>query len=177
VAPETPSLLGALGHFSGILSLSTILRTVEFLCLSLWVGGIVFLSFVVAPGAFSILPGRDVAGTFVSYALGRLHIIGLVCGVIFLLTRFARLRGLAGFVAPVLLAVILMIALTAVSQFVVSPRMARLRTEMGSVEKTAQQDPRHVQFDRLHRRSVTLETCVLLAGIAGLYLLTREATR
>jgi hypothetical protein len=157
--------------------LSTILRTVEFLCLSLWVGGIVFLSFVVAPGAFSTLPGRDVAGTMVNYALGRLHVIGLVCGVVFLLARLLRLRGIAGFVAPVLLPVILMIALTAVSQFVVSPRMARLRTEMGSIEKTLPQNPLHVQFDRLHRRSVALEMCVLLAGIAGLYLLTREATR
>jgi len=157
--------------------LSTILRTIEFLCLSLWVGGIVFLSFVVAPGAFSILPGRDIAGTMVSYALGRLHLIGLVCGLIFLLARLARLRGIAGFAAPVVLAVILMIALTAVSQFAVSPRMARLRTEMGSVEKTVPQNPLHVQFDRLHRRSVALETCVLLAGIAGLYLLTREASR
>lgn len=157
--------------------MSTILRSVEFLCLSLWVGGVVFLSFVVAPGAFSILPGRDIAGTLVSYALGRLHVMGLVCGVVFLLARLVRLRGLAGFAAPVVLAVILMIALTAVSQFAVSPRMARLRTEMGSVEKTAPQNPLRVQFDRLHRRSVALETCVLLAGIAGLYLLTREASR
>jgi hypothetical protein len=157
--------------------LSTILRSVEFLCLSLWVGGVVFLSFVVAPGAFSILPGRDIAGTMVSYALGRLHVMGLVCGFVFLLARLVRLRGLAGFAAPVVLAVILMITLTAVSQFAVSPRMARLRTEMGPVEKTAPQNPLHVQFDRLHRRSVALETCVLLAGIAGLYLLTREASR
>jgi hypothetical protein len=148
--------------------LSTILRSVEFLCLSLWVGGVVFLSFVVAPGAFSILPGRDIAGTMVSFALGRLHVLGLLCGLVFLLARLVRLRGLA---------VILMITLTAVSQFAVSPRMARLRTEMGSVEKTAPQNPLRVQFDRLHRRSVALETCVLLAGIAGFYLLTREATR
>jgi hypothetical protein len=170
-------MAAALGHSSGISSLSTILRTVEFLCLSLWVGGIVFLSFVVAPGAFSLLPGRDVAGTMVGYALSRLHVLGLVCGFVFLVVRLARSRSAAAFAGPVVFAMAAMIALTAVSQFVVSPRMARLRTEMGSIEKTPPQDPLHVQFDRLHRRSVALETCVLLAGLVSLYFLTREASR
>ena len=32
--------------------MSTFLRTIEFLCVSLWLGSDVFLSFVVAPGAF-----------------------------------------------------------------------------------------------------------------------------
>jgi hypothetical protein len=35
--------------------MSTVLRTIEFLGLSLWLGSDVFLSFVVAPGAFSLL--------------------------------------------------------------------------------------------------------------------------
>jgi Asp-tRNA(Asn)/Glu-tRNA(Gln) amidotransferase A subunit family amidase len=40
--------------------MQTFLRAIEFLSLSLWLGGDVFLSFVVAPGAFSILGNRDV---------------------------------------------------------------------------------------------------------------------
>jgi len=38
------------------------LRTLEFLGLSLWLGSDVFLSFVVAPGAFRILASRDQGG-------------------------------------------------------------------------------------------------------------------
>lgn len=39
--------------------MSTFLRVIEFLGLSLWLGSDVFLSFVVAPGAFRILASRD----------------------------------------------------------------------------------------------------------------------
>jgi len=35
--------------------MSTLLRTIEFLSLGLWLAGIAFLSFVVTPGAFAIL--------------------------------------------------------------------------------------------------------------------------
>jgi hypothetical protein len=157
--------------------MSTLLRTFEFLCLSIWLGGDVFLSFVVAPGAFSLLPGRDVAGSMVGYALGRLHVIGLVSGGIFLVARIARVRSVASLAAPAAIAVVLMLALTAASQFGVSPRMARLRTEMVSVEKTSPESPLRVEFDRLHKISVGLESGVLLAGIAAVYFLTREVTR
>src|SRR5205809_368769 len=57
------------------------LRTVEFLGLSLWLGSDVFLSFVMAPGAFRILASRDQAGAMVGYGLWWMHMIGVVCGV------------------------------------------------------------------------------------------------
>lgn len=49
--------------------MSSILRTIEFLGLSLWLGSDVFLSFVVAPGAFRILGSRDQAGAMVGHSL------------------------------------------------------------------------------------------------------------
>ena len=156
--------------------MSTILRTAEFLCLSLWLGSGVFLSFVVAPGAFSMLGSRDQAGAMVGFALSRLHFIGIVCGFVFLIVRWLRTRAFSSFVAPVALAVVLMIALTAASQFKVIPRMAELRTQMGSIQNTPVESPPRVEFDRLHRLSVGLETGVLLAGLAALYLLVRESS-
>lgn len=157
--------------------MSTFLRSIEFLSLSLWLGGDVFLSFVVAPGAFAVLPGRDLAGTMVGHALGRLHILGLACGAVFLAARLARTRSLGSLAAPVALAVVLMLALTAYSQLGVSGRLARLRAEMGSVQNTPVENPLRREFDRLHRVSVMLESGVLLGGLAALYLLTRETMR
>src|SRR5882672_10358460 len=66
--------------------MSTFLRTIEFLGLSLWLGSDVFLSFVVAPGAFRILASRDQAGTMVGFALWWMHMIGVVCGIAILHT-------------------------------------------------------------------------------------------
>ena len=157
--------------------MSTVLRTVEFLCLSLWLGSDVFLSFVVAPGAFSVLPGRDQAGAMVGYSLSRLHLFGIILGIFFLIVRLLRARTFASWVTPAALCVVLMVALTAISQYTVSRRMAVLRTEMGSVQSTSSDNPLRVEFDRLHRRSVQLESGVLLAGLAALYLLVRETSR
>src|SRR3989475_12278856 len=115
----------------------TVLRSFEFLGLSIWLGSDVFLSFVVAPGAFSVLASRDQAGAIVGYSLGRMHWMGIVCGVVILLVRLLRIRSLTALVAPAALCVTLMIVLTVISQVAVSPGMAGLRGPMGSVGATA----------------------------------------
>ncbi len=71
--------------------MANFLRAVEFLCLSLWLGSDVFLSFVVAPGAFRVLASRDQAGAMVGFALGWMHMIGVICGVVFLVCDFCGL--------------------------------------------------------------------------------------
>lgn len=154
--------------------MSNLLRSVEFLCIAVWLGSDVFLSFVVAPGAFQVLASRDQAGAIVGYALYRMHFIGVVCGIVFLLARILRNRSFAGLVAPAALCVVLMIALTVISQHAVSPKMAALRTQMGSIQATEPGSPLLAEFNRLHTLSVALESGVLLAGLAGMYFMVRE---
>ena len=152
------------------------LRTIEFLCLGLWLGADVFLSFVVAPGAFSILPSRDAAGAIVGYSLTRMHLGGILCGLIFLVARLIRSGSFATFVTPAAGCVVLMIGLTAISQFTISARMAALRLQMGSIQATPEGNPLVSEFARLHRISVSLESAVLLAGLAAMYFLVRESS-
>ena len=154
--------------------MSTFLRTIEFLSLSLWLGSDVFLSFVVAPGAFRILGSRDQVGAMVGFALWRMHFIGVVCGIVILLARLLRTRTFASFVTPAALCVVLMILLTVVSHHAVSPKMAALRVQMGSIQATAADNPLLAEFSRLHRISVTLESGVLLAGLAAMYLMVKD---
>lgn len=154
--------------------MSSFLRTVEFLCLSLWLGSDVFLSFVVAPGAFGVLSSRDQAGAMVGYTLTRMHLGGIALGVLLLLVRLVRTQSFAALAKPAAVCVALMIVLTAISQFTVSAKMAALRTQMGSIQATAADSPLLVEFGRLHGISVMLESGVLLAGIAAMYLMVRE---
>ena len=154
--------------------MSTLLRTIEFLGLSLWLGSDVFLSFVMAPGAFRILASRDQAGAMVGYGLWSMHMIGVVCGIAILLARLLRTRTFASLATPVALCVVLMMLLTVVSQHAVSPKMASLRVQMGSIQATAADNPLLVEFSRLHRISVSLESGVLLAGLVALYLMVKE---
>jgi uncharacterized membrane protein len=157
--------------------MQTFLRSLEFLGLGLWLGSDVFLSFVVAPGAFGVLASRDQAGAMVGFALTRMHFGGIICGVIFLLARVARTRSIASLASPAALCVLVMIAATLISQFTVSAKMAALRTQMGSIQATAADNPFLAEFSRLHRVSVSLESAVLLAGITAMFLLVREFAR
>jgi hypothetical protein len=153
-----------------------IFRALEFLGLSVWLGSDVFLSFVVAPGAFH-LPAlnRDQAGAIVGLALTKMHLIGIACGVAILLLRLLRNHALPRRIDPVQLCVGFMIVLTLCSQLAVTPRMAELRRLMGSIQATAPDSPLLAAFARLHLVSVTIESAVMLAGIACIFLMARKS--
>jgi hypothetical protein len=70
-----------------------------------------------------------------------------------------------------------MIAATLISQFTVSAKMAALRTQMGSIQGASADNPLLAEFSRLHSVSISLESVVLLAGIAAMFLLVREVAR
>jgi uncharacterized membrane protein len=153
------------------------LRFLEFLGLGFWLGSDVFLSFVVAPGAFHVLASRDQAGAIVGYSLSRMHLGGVLCGLVFLLARLLRTRTFASFRSAPALCVVAMITFTAISQYTVSAKMATLRLQMGSIQATESGSPLLAEFTRLHSISVALESGVLLAGFAAMYLLVRELSR
>ncbi len=149
-------------------------RFLQFFSLGTWVGSILYLSFVIAPGAFSLLPSRDLAGAMVGYSLTWLHTIGIAAGVIYLVATAAGGKSFGALASPAALLVLAMILLTMTSQFGVTPRMAELRLQMGSVDATPATDPLRVAFDRLHQYSVWLESAVLLSGLAALFLTARQ---
>jgi hypothetical protein len=154
--------------------MTSTLRFIEILALGTWVGGIIFLSFVVAPGAFGVLGSRDQAGTMVGFALGRLHWIGIVAGLIYVLALVVERRSIAAIARPAAILVVLMIALTFYSQKFVTSRLAGLRREMVSVDATPRDNPLRVEFDSLHQWSVRIEGTVLFLGLVGLFLTVRD---
>ena len=147
-------------------------RFLLLLSLAVWIGSIVFFSFVLAPTVFSVLPAQEIAGAIVGRSLGILHRIGLACGVVFLAATFLAtfrqvkaLRVLGG----------LMLLCTSLSQFRITPQMESIRAAVGgSIQALPPQDAGRATFDRLHRTSVILEGVVLLAGIGAVVLLSRE---
>ena len=154
--------------------MTTALRFLQFLALGTWIGGIIFLSFVEAPGVFGILSNRDQAGSIVGYSLTRLHYIGVVAAVLYLIAGLALAKSARFLIAPAAILVIVMLALTVISEHGVRPRMAALRAQMVSVDATPPENPLRVQFDRLHRASVQLEGATLLLGVVALFLTARK---
>jgi len=149
------------------------------LSLVVWVGGIAFFAFVLAPTVFhpGILPSRQLAGAVVSRSLGILHWMGLACGVVFLITSIIDSQIVNGVAAPFTarnLLVCAMIVLTLISVFAISIRMLELRNQMVFIDNVPHEDARRVEFNRLHVWSTRLESAVLLLGLAVIFLTARR---
>jgi len=153
--------------------MNSTLRFIRLFALGAWVGAIIYFAAVVTQGAFAVLH-RDDAGLLVGYTLGGLHLMGLIAAAVFVVASVALTRSLRAFAEPAVLGVILMAVLTIASQGYVLPKMAMLRSQMGSVDSTPANDPRRAEFDRLHGVSVDIEVGVLLIGLAALFLAARR---
>lgn len=159
-----------------------VLRAFRLLAMVVWVGGIAFFAFVVAPTAFHRLPSAHEAGLVVGGTLSGLHWIGLIAGFIFYIaTGILWLRAEVPvrviFALQMVLAGI-MLAVTAYSQHKVLPAMERDRIQSGGVIETADSKsvPR-IDFERLHKLSERLEGVVFLCGLGVVLLLASEAQR
>ena len=150
------------------------------LSLVVWIGGLVFFAFVLAPTAFSIpdvLPNTHLAGNVVGRALGKLHWIAIFSGIVFLISSlfYSRLvEGTPQIFAARNILLCLMLALTLVSQFGIIPRMDTLRTALGEVSTAPIDSPDRIQFDALHHWSTRVEGAVLLLGLVVVYMTARS---
>jgi hypothetical protein len=155
------------------------IRFLMLLSLVVWIGGIIFFAFVLAPTVFnpSILPTRQLAGNVVNRSLGILHWMAISCGVTFAATSMIDSRVMSGFAepfAPRHLLIYLMMILTLISMFAIGSRMQVLRQEMVMIDNVLHDDPRRVEFNHLHVWSTRIESSVLLLGLALLFLTARR---
>lgn len=157
----------------------SVVRFLMLLSLVAWVGGMVFFAFVLAPTVFhpGILPSRQAAGAVVSRSLGILHWMGLVCGLVFVVTSIIDAQVVNGAREPMAarnLLVYAMIVLTLISMFGISTHMLALRNQMVFIDNVPHDDARRVEFNRLHVWSTRLESTVLLLGLAVIFLTSRR---
>jgi uncharacterized membrane protein len=154
----------------------SLLRFLMLLSLVVWIGGLIFFAFVLAPTAFSIpqvLPNTHLAGNVVGRALGKLHWIAILSGIVFLASSLLHSRltdGTAHVFAARHVLLCLMLALTLISQFGIMPKMDVLRASLGDVGSAPVDNPERMKFDSLHVWSTRVEGAVLLLGLVVVYL-------
>jgi uncharacterized membrane protein len=152
-------------------------RYLMLLSLVVWIGGLIFFAFVLAPTVFAVLPTRQLAGNVVNRSLGTLHWMAISCGVVFAITSMIDSRVVDGVAAPFALRNLLiyaMIILTLVGMFGIASRMGMLREQMGVIDDLPHDNPLRVEFNRLHVWSTRIESSVLVLGLALLYLTARR---
>jgi hypothetical protein len=162
--------------------MKTLLRTIVWLALVVWLGGLLFFP-ITAWAAFSSIADTHAAGTIVAKCIDVLHHEGFIAGAVIVLllalSYFVRAFRLSTTSLGVIVTV-LMLACTAWSQYRIIPRMEQDRIAAGgAIDSVPATDPRHVDFDRLHVISTHVEECVMLGGLILVFLLARDhsATR
>lgn len=150
--------------------MKTLLRTLLFLALIVWLGAEIFFPIVAAITFGTLRPDTHLAGTIVGHLLRILHFMGLGAGIAALaLLGLMRATGIyksrAVLLPMALLAV--MIGLTLYSQFAILPAMERDRIAAGGdIDAAAAANPSRQDFEKLHHRSVYIEEAILLLGLA-----------
>lgn len=138
----------------------------QFGVLALWLGAASFFSSAVAPALFATLPTRTLAGDVVGRLLPAILYSGMMVGALVVAAEVGphggwRLRGVET-------AASVIVGACAVAQFVIAPRIERLRVEIaGPIDALAADDARRLAFGRLHGISVGwLGLAMLAAGVA-----------
>ncbi|MGD0520835.1 MAG: DUF4149 domain-containing protein [Terracidiphilus sp.] len=160
--------------------MKTLLRTLLYLALIVWLGAEIFFPIVAAITFTTLQPDTHTAGTIVGQLLRILHGMGLVSGMIALaLLALAAACGIykpCTVLAPMGL-ILLMAAFTLYSQFGIIPAMERDRIAAGGVINAADAaNPSRIDFNKLHSRSEDVEGMILLLGLATVALVARAET-
>ncbi len=160
--------------------IETVLRALRLLAMVAWVGGLAFFAFVLAPIAFHRLSSPHEAGLVVGGTLRVLHWIGLIGGGTFciataILWLRAEVPARAGFAVELALTLV-MLAITAYSQFSILPAMEQDRALAGGEIDTVElSHPARQDFNRLHILSERLEGLVFFCGLGVVLFLARES--
>jgi uncharacterized membrane protein len=156
-----------------------LLRAIRLLTVVIWVGGLLFFAFVLAPTAFSVLPSTHAAGTIVGATLRILNQVGSYCGYIFVLATLAVAYRVARrdrkLLFTQILLVWLMIGATLYVRYSIIPAMERDRVAAGGDVDAAPLDhPARLDFERLHSLSEKVEGSALFLGVAVVLLMAAE---
>jgi hypothetical protein len=160
--------------------MKTLLRTLLFLSLVVWLGAEVFFPIVAAVTFNTLRPDTHTAGTIVGQLLRILHGMGLVCGIVLLaVMALAPAWGIfkpRAALAPMVL-VVLMIACTVYSQYGIIPAMERDRVAAGgAIDTSDASNAITVHFNKLHGQSEFVEEAILLMGLATVVLVAWAET-
>jgi hypothetical protein len=160
--------------------MKTLLRTLLFLALIVWLGAEIFFPIVAAVTFSTLRADTHTAGTIVGELLRILHGMGLVSGMVVLallaLAPAWNIYKPRTVLAPMVL-VVPMLALTAYSQWGILPTMERDRIAAGgAIDTTDKANAITADFNKLHDRSEHVELGILLLGLATVVLVAKAET-
>lgn len=162
--------------------MKTLLRTLLYLSLIVWLGAEIFFPVVAAITFTTLQPDTHTAGTIVGHLLGILHRMGMVSGIVALallaLAPAWNIYKPRAVLVPMAL-IVLMLGCTVYSHYGIIPAMDRDRAAAGgAIDINDPANPITAHFNQLHNRSEHVEEAILLMGLASVALVAwAETTR
>ena len=143
------------------------------LSITLWVGGMWMLGYVVVPVLFKALPDRQLAGMVAGQLFTLLAYIGIVCAL-YLLIYQLRQSGRAALQHGAFRATVVMLLLVLIGQFVLQPILANLKVQ--ALPLDVMKSTFAPQFKTWHAVSSILYLIQSLLGIVLVLYSTRQTT-
>ncbi|MBT0960746.1 DUF4149 domain-containing protein [Denitromonas iodatirespirans] len=110
--------------------MTTTIARLQRLILTLWVGAMWAVGYLVVPVLFSALNNPVLAGSLAGELFANVAWLGLVCGAALLVLQHARGHALP-LPRVTVICILAMLVLTAVGQFVIDPIIAGIKAEAG----------------------------------------------
>ena len=162
-----------------------VLRFATVLAIAVWIGGLIALGGIAAPAIFEVVSlrqvpdGRMLSGAIVGEALRRFDVVSYGCGALILAAL--AVRAVLGprprrFSIRVAIAV-LMLGTSLYAGMVLSSRIAAVQQEIGAgvaPSSLPANDPRRVEFGRLHGQSTLIQLVPILGGLVLIFFELRD---
>jgi len=140
----------------------------ERILLTVWIGGMWMVGFVVTPTLFHLIDDRSLAGTVAGQLFNITAYLGLFCGGLLLVNVlvYSSLRFYANWRVWILVSMLILVAF---GLFVITPMMSDIRDAgMLAADKA--------RFDLLHRSASVLFSITSLCGLIIVIFGLREKT-
>lgn len=153
-----------------------VFRFATVLAIAVWIGGLLALGAIAAPAIFDVIAlrlgpdSRLLSGAVFGEILKRFHPVTYGCGAVILLSLI--IRAVLGprprrFAIRLTIAIV-MLAAAMYSGMVLSSRIDRVQEQIGATTAASSlpaDDPRRLEFGRLHGQSTLIQLVPLLGGV------------
>ena len=153
-----------------------VFRFATVLAIAVWIGGLLALGAIAAPAIFDVVAlrlgpdSRLLSGAVFGEILKRFHPVTYGCGAVILLSLI--IRAVLGprprrFAIRLTIAIV-MLAAAMYSGMVLSSRIDRVQEQIGATTAASSlpaDDPRRLEFGRLHGQSTLIQLVPLLGGV------------
>lgn len=145
------------------------------LSLTVWIGGMIFFSFIGAPSLFKVLP-PEYAGKAVGAIFPKYYPLCYLSGFIALLSLLISAVRTGSWPVLKIILLVIMLTFTIYTSLMIYPRARSLKEELHAETNKLDVTLLQKEFHRTHRISVVNNMIVLVLGIILILITSRTLT-